>query len=111
VGNKAISDNTLVRAAIEQLSGKLPPVGGSRRPHRETPRHSANILRIRGPGSNSASILVDAKQRLEPKDLDYMVSVLRPGRELPVLFVSPFLSPRTQERLKAVGFGYANLTR
>jgi hypothetical protein len=53
---------------------------------------------------------VEAKQRLEPKDLDSMVSALRPSRELPVLIVAPFLSSRAQERLKAVGFGYADLT-
>ena len=110
MGNKAISDNTLVRAAIEQLAGKLPPGWRITSAAPRNRRRSANVLRIRGPGSNSTSILVDAKQRLEPKDLDYMVSVLRPGRELPVLVIAPFLSPRTQERLKTVGFGYADLT-
>jgi hypothetical protein len=102
----------LVRAAVEQLTGKLPPGWRitSAAPRSRGRSAIAATLRIRGPGSNSASILVAAKQRLEPKDLDYMVSVLHPGRDLPVLVVAPFLSPRAQERLKAVGFSYADLT-
>jgi hypothetical protein len=112
VGNRSISGNVLIQAAVEQLAGKLPPgwritsaVSGSR----GRAAVDAN-LRIRGPGSNSASILVEAKERLEPKDLDYMASVLKPVRERPVLVVAPFLSPRAQERLRALGFCYADLT-
>ncbi len=111
VGNRLLSDNTLVQAIAAQLAGKLPP---GWRITSATPRSRGSatidaVLRIRGPGSNTTSILVETKQRLEPKDLDYMASVLRPGRE-PVLVVAPFLSTRTQEGLKELGCGYADLT-
>lgn len=102
----------LVQAAVEQLAGKLPP---GWRITSATPRSQGRVavdavLRIRGPGSNSASIQVEAKQRLEPKDLDYMVTTLRPVRERPVMVVAPFLSLRAQERLRTLGFDYADLT-
>ena len=41
--------------------------------------------------------------------MDYL-SATRPTGDQPVLIMAPFLSPRTQERLKASGFGYADLT-
>jgi len=39
-----------------------------------------------------------------------MAAVLRPVRDLPVLVVAPFLSQRTQERLRTLGFDYTDLT-
>jgi hypothetical protein len=53
---------------------------------------------------------VEAKSRIEPKDVDYLAATLRPTPEQPVLIAAPFLSPRTQERLRSRGFAYADLT-
>jgi len=112
MGNRAISGNNLIRAAIEGLVAKLPPgwrIAATRARSQGRPPVDA-VLRIRGPGSNSASIFVKAKNRLEPKDLNYLASVRPPGRDRPILVVAPFLSARTRERLRAMGFGYTDLT-
>ena len=42
---------------------------------------------------------------VEPKDVDYLAATLRPTMDRPIIVVAPFMSPRTQERLKATGFG------
>jgi hypothetical protein len=68
------------------------------------------ILRIRRPGTPAGSVLIEAKARIEPKDVDSLAATLRPTPDQPVLVAAPFISPRTQERLKAKGFGYADLT-
>ncbi len=67
-------------------------------------------MKISGPAKNVGSMLVEAKTRLEPRDVDYLAATVRPTADKPVLIVAPFLSPRTQERLKASGFAYADLT-
>jgi len=68
------------------------------------------LLKIRGPGNSIGSVLVQVKARCEPKDVDYLAATLRPTMDKPILVMAPFISPRTQERLKASGFGYADLT-
>ena len=109
--NMLTSGNMLVKAITARLAAALPT--GWRLDSAVTAQNRPEIdavLRIRGPGSVSASILVEAKQRLEPKDLDYLASALRKVRNAPILIAAPFLSPRTQERLRALGFLYADLT-
>lgn len=111
MGNIAISDNILIRRVIERLAGRLPPgwrVGEGSSRARRGPIDA--ILKISGPAKNAGSVLVEAKTRLEPRDVDDLSATTRPTADQPVLIIAPFLSPRTQERLTAGGFGYADLT-
>ena len=112
VDNTGISGNKLVRAVIDLLAGKLPRgwriAPSTVRP--KGPSSAGAVLRIRGPGSSSASMLLEARSRVEPRDLGFMETLLRPDRELPVLIVAPFLSPRVQANLQTRGIGYADLT-
>jgi hypothetical protein len=110
VGNSAISDNTLIRRIAERLAIRLPPgwrmsEGPSARPGR-----SEAVPTITGPMKKTASLFVETKTRLEPREVDYLSATVRPTVDQPVLIVAPFLSPRAQERLTAGGFGYADLT-
>ena len=68
------------------------------------------IVTIRRPGAPAGRLFVEATARLEPKDVDYLAATLRPTADRTVLVAAPFISPRTQERLKANGFAYADLT-
>ncbi|MCA1706246.1 MAG: hypothetical protein LC808_24470, partial [Actinobacteria bacterium] len=83
----------------------------------KTARRSGNVpepgdalLSIHRRGAAGGSALIEAKSRVEPKDVDYLAATLRPTADQPVLIAAPFLSPRTRERLKNSGFAYADLT-
>ena len=73
-------------------------LGTIRRP---LPVSAAAILKIRGSGNETGSVRVEARTRVEPKDVDYLAATLRPTADRPIIVVAPFMSPRTQERLKA----------
>jgi hypothetical protein len=115
MGNKAISDNTLVAGIFRELQRRLPEGWGARlaepakRDRRVRARADA-ILKVQRRGASAGTILIEAKTRLEPKDVDYLAATLRPPPDQPVLIAAPFLSPRTRERLRNRGFAYADLT-
>jgi hypothetical protein len=115
VGNSAISDNTLVPDIIRVLQGRLPAgwetaIRKTARRDRNVPAAGDAVLNIRRRGMPASSILIEAKTRVEPKDVEYLEATLRPTADQPVLIAAPFLSPRTRERLKNSGFAYADLT-
>jgi hypothetical protein len=113
MGNTAVLDNA-IRSLIQVLATRLPPgwriletKPAARRAG--APQRGDVILKVRGPGGNTGSIRVEIKRRLEPRDVDSLETALPAAPSAP-LVVAPFISPRTQERLKAEGFGYADLT-
>jgi hypothetical protein len=113
VGNTSILDNSL-DALVQELAKRLPP--GWRiletRPTtgRALDRGVDAVLKIREPRGNTGSVLVQAKAHLEPRDVDFLRVTSPAASSPPVLIVAPFISVRTQERLRAKGFGYADLT-
>jgi hypothetical protein len=116
VGNNTIAGNKLIADILPRLTSRLPlgwqavsVKAGSKRLGRGASAIDA-ILKIRGPGNATGSVLVEVKARCEPKDVDYLAATLRPTLDRPILVMAPFVSPRTQERLKTSGFGYADLT-
>lgn len=112
MGNTAISGNSFVRQTIELLGGRL-PVGwevSSLKPAASSPLAGPVALAVRRKGTAAAKVRIEAKSSFEPKDIDYLAATLRPTPEQPVLIAAPFLSPRTQERLRSRGFSYADLT-
>jgi len=109
VGNTGYSGNRLVADIADLLAKRLPP-GWQASPSGPAKREKAPILKIRRPGAPAGVLRLEAKSRIEPRDVDSLASALRPTPAQPVLVVAPFISPRTQERLKAKGLGYADLT-
>jgi hypothetical protein len=104
----ALSGNKLLADILPRLASRLPSgwqavslKSGRKRPGGFSGLDA--ILKIRGPGNATGSVLVEAKARIEPKDVDYLAARLRPTVDRPVLVVAPFVSPRTQERLRASG--------
>ena len=115
VGNTPYSGNKLVADVVDILAGKLPSgwqTATSTPPKRDKAASGLVdvVLKIRRAGAPAGLVLIEAKARLEPKDVDYLAGMLRPTPDQPVLIAAPFISPRSQERLKAKGFGYADLT-
>ena len=115
MGNTTYSDNRLVADVVDLLANKLPS-GWQTTTSVPTKREKAAsslvdaILKIRRPGTPATSVLIEAKARIEPSDIDSLAAALRPTPDQPVLVAAPFISRRTQERLKEKGFGYADLT-
>src|SRR5262249_16568195 len=107
----AISGNNLISGVLDRLEGRLPAgwTASTAKPARRGAGVDA-VLKIRRPRMPAASLSIQAKSRLEPKDVDSLAATVRPTSDQPVLVVAPFLSPRTQERLKTNGFAYADLT-
>ena len=102
----------MVRQTIELLRGRL-PVGwevSSLKPAGSSPTAIPVALAVRRKGTAAAKVRIEAKSRIEPKDVDYLAASLQPTPAQPVLIAAPFLSPRTQERLRSRGFSYADLT-
>jgi hypothetical protein len=73
-------------------------------------RPGESTLKIRAPRGKTGAVLVQTKDRLEPKDVDFLAAKLRPVGRMPVIIATPFLTARTRQRLKASGLGYADLT-
>jgi hypothetical protein len=112
VGNVAYSGN-IFQAAAKTLEDRLPLGWRLKRSVRETragKRTVADVLvTLAGPGDQATSIIVEAKSRLEPQNVEGLAGQLADSSE-PVLVVAPYLSPRTRERLIASGLNFADLT-
>jgi hypothetical protein len=115
VGNTAIIGNDIAAEVARLLQGRLPtgwdssPLKAAKAAKNSTAPVTA-ALSLRRQGGVVGTVRIDARSRIEPKDVDYLAATLRPTPEQPVLIAAPFLSPRTQERLRNRGFSYADLT-
>ncbi len=107
-------DNSLIRSALASLAKRLPRGWTIKQTEKGRQARKGGfsdaILKVSGPGSGQASIVIEAKSRIEPKDVDSLAASPRPDRDAALLVVAPFISVRTQERLEAAGFSYADLT-
>ena len=113
--DNASQSGNMLETLRRQLSEKLPTgwrIVEKRRTgsSAESDRCVDAVLKIRGPSGKTGLVLVQTKGRVEPKDAVMLKSILGPGSGSPVLIAAPFVSPRTQARLKSMGFGYADLT-
>jgi len=110
VGNNAISGNTSLAELVEALEKRLPASWVMALPDRRGRDTGLDVvLKVRRRGAQGASVRVQLKSRVEPRDVDYLAATLQPTSDRPVLIAAPFLSPRTQQRLKESGFAYADL--
>ena len=111
-------DNRLIYRAIDELSARLPADWRTEvefEPTRSNRVFDA-LLKLCAPDGTCGTLILEAKNRLEPRDVSKIADQLAAyGRlsdgevAVPVL-VAPFLSSRTRERLKEHGVGYIDLT-
>ena len=95
---------------VETLTRRLPAEWVTAISARRGPGQGVDtILKVRRRGAQGSSVRVQRKSRVEPRDVDYLAATLQPTPDRPVLIAAPFLSPRTQQRLKDSGFAYADL--
>lgn len=68
-------------------------------------------MSIDAPDESRATVVVEEKERLDPRDVPVAILRLRKAAgERPLAFVSPFLSLRTRELLRDAGVSYADGT-
>lgn len=111
-------DNRLIYRAIDELSARLPADWRTEvefEPTRSNRVFDA-LLELCAPDGTCGTLILEAKIRLEPRDVSKIADQLAAyGRlsdgevAVPVL-VAPFLSSRTRERLEEHGVGYIDLT-
>lgn len=115
MGNTVQSGNML-ESLRGQLTEKLPSgwriVNGTRtgRSDRLDRGADAPFEDLRTEREKSGLVLVRMKARVEPNDAAILKPAPAAASGSPVLIATPLVSTRTQERLKAMGFGYADLT-
>jgi hypothetical protein len=105
------SGNSFLRAAEAKLRERLPNDWLIRR--RATPSDDPFDARLTiGPSAQeSATILVEAKTRVGPRDVQPFADRWRRSKaDEPWMLVAPYLSPRTRELLEAAGANYIDDT-
>ncbi len=100
----------ITTGVVQRITEKLPAGWQVLRASGKDPAGDVTLT-IRTPRGRRGAVVLHSKLRLEPKEVDALV-VQGHGlrRKMPVLIAAPFISTRTQERLKARGLGYADLT-
>ncbi|HEX5145615.1 MAG TPA: helix-turn-helix domain-containing protein [Conexibacter sp.] len=116
-------ESPLIDAAVSQLAGMLPERWNATRSHRlaaaaggvAEPRTLDAAIDVQIESGSFVTLVVEARQELAPRDVDQLFSGLAGtlralASHLPVLVVAPWLSPRTQERLRHEDVNYLDLT-
>ena len=116
--NTANSDNWLVSRAVDELRFRLPTSWRTEVEFESARSHRVfdAILKLRAPDGTCGMFIMEAKNRVEPRDVRGIAEQLGmydrlpdEGEAVPVL-VAPFLSLRTRERLEERGIGYVDMT-
>lgn len=121
--NRRISETTLLEDTVEAITTHLPetwraqpePASTSGRPGPDL------VMKIQAPDGREGLVFIEAKSRLDPKDVPSAVYQLRryadrlresdeESPEIASLYAAPFVSRRTREVLTSLGMGYADST-
>ncbi len=121
VANADTRATDLVDRAVEWLGSRVPSTWDVERSRRNAPdgngaQASADaFIDLRAPNGTYTTLAVEARESIEPRDVEYLLPGLaRSLRALagfvPLLVVAPWLSSRTQELLAAEGLNFLDLT-
>ena len=117
--NIALTENEMVEAAVVWLRGRIPASWEIGPTDRQMPTPGGGrvdaAIDMKGPNGIYTTVAVQAKKSFGPRGVDQLLGSL--GRTLrnlagnvPILVVAPWLSDRTQERLRDEGINYLDLT-
>ena len=107
------AETSLIRPGLKVLEERLPPRWRAtwRKPARtKDDVWYDGMLRITAPDGRSASIAVEAKSRIEPRDALRIAGLAVRLENTPLLVLSPFLSEATRERLREADLNWLDLT-
>jgi hypothetical protein len=109
-----LSDGTsLTQRGLRVLEERLPPrwrATWKKPARRKNDVWYGGMLRITAPDGRSASIAVEAKSRIEPRDALRIAALAVRLEDNPLLVLSPFLSEATRERLREADLNWLDLT-
>lgn len=116
--NTTDSDNKLISRAVNELDSLLPDDWRTSVEVEQngTDRGFDALLELCAPDGTCGTLLLEAKNRVEPKDVSRSADRLSfygrlpNGEQATPILVSPFLSARTRERLEERGISYLDLT-
>lgn len=115
----AVTEETLVDRAMDWLSTVLPPSITVERSKRQVAGADDRVrlddlIEIRGNNGTTATIAVEAKRRVSPREAEALLSGVAGAiahiSSVKLLVVAEWLSPRTREILTARGIDYLDLT-
>lgn len=118
IGGSAAALARLMQASVLDSLSHVLPSGWSVADARLDPvtdhlRRPDAVLALTGPDHTSASIFVEIKRRVEPRDVPRQIPLRHALTEHAsdvLLVAAPFLSPRTRELLAAEDMSYADAT-
>ncbi|MGH2720513.1 MAG: hypothetical protein ACRDJO_02760, partial [Actinomycetota bacterium] len=114
--NASISETDILDQLLRRLDQILPPgwtvsVPGHRLSENTALRQRpAVLIEVAAPDGSRSLIAVEAKSRLDPKDVANAVEQARTHGFAPIVIAAPYISPRARERLIELGAGYADAT-
>ena len=118
MNNTVLVDNTPTAFEVQRrLQDEIPGSWQLRLEERRSGRGPDAVFDLEAPDGRRATILVEAKRRLDPASVPRVLEQLRswaswnaPSRPTNIYLVAaPYLSERTRERLRAVGLNYLDL--
>ena len=108
------SDGTsLTQRGLKILEERLPPrwrAAWQKRASTKTDVWYSAMLRITAPDGRRASIAVEAKSRIEPRDALRIAGLAVRLENTSLLVLSPFLSEATRDRLREASLNWLDLT-
>ena len=106
--NMPMSNNTLIRAGLQELRRRLPPGWAAGEPRALA---TTTAVEVAAPDRRVATLALDARPRLDPKGVRPLVESLAGSSDTSTpLVVSPYLSEGTRARLRDGDVGYLDLT-
>lgn len=114
MGNIARWETALVDGSIEELRRRLPDGWSVRRARSRPPRglwEPDYLYDIRSPSGSSATVAVEVKRSLPPRDVVTQRALWRSvDPQVPVMVVTDYISPRAREVLEEADLNYADAT-
>ena len=110
VRNMTRTDNKLVRQGLQELRRRLPPTWTAGEPIGAASPVDATV-EITAPDRRSGSLALEARSRLDPKDVRSLVEAFASERfRATLVVVSPYVTESTRSRLRERDVGYLDLT-
>jgi hypothetical protein len=111
-----LSADQLLEQAVEFLQARLPDGWSARlQTHNFDGGQTDTLLEIEGPQSSRAAVLVEARKKITPKEIEALLGTsllkrLRAQVQRPIMVVAEYLSPRSRELLTEENVGYLDMT-